>query len=149
MVQLWVENIQENGKGVWLCQALFISYIYNKNNKMVDEIRVSQVDGQIEIEAGDPSFGGYDGWVGYFPKDIARPFAISLGSLKRKKGQRAEMEYDGDEIGFVYDLQPNGVGTKGKYTMFCSQHQELRVKETLEDNEFKDFLRDLVKAIKG
>ena len=149
MAQLWEENIQENGKGVWLSQILLLSYIYNKNNKMVDEIRVSQVDGQIEIEAGDSSFGGYDGWVGYFPKDMATQFAKSLGNLKRKKGQRVEMEYDGDDISFVYDLQSNGVGTKGKYTMFCSQHLELRVKETLEDNEFKDFLRDLVKAIKG
>ena len=116
---------------------------------MEDEIRVGQEGGLIEIEAGDPSFGGYDGWVGYFPKDMATQFAKSLGNLKRNKGKRVEMEYDGDEIGFVYDLQSNGVGTKGKYTMFCSQHEELMVKETLEDSEFKDFLRDLVSIIKS
>ena len=33
MAQLWEENIQENGKGVWLSQILLLSYIYNKITK--------------------------------------------------------------------------------------------------------------------
>ena len=38
MAQLWEENIQENGKGVWLSQSLFLSLnilsnTKNKNNE--------------------------------------------------------------------------------------------------------------------
>ena len=118
-----------------------------KQKIMENEIRVSALDGMVEIEAGDPSFGGYDGWVGYFPKDIMTDFAMSLKNIKRNKGKMFEVEYDGDEFAVLYDLQSNGVGTKNKFTAFASQHQELMVKETLEDVEFKNFLKDLVKAL--
>ena len=116
---------------------------------MVEEIRISSLDEEmLNIEAGDPSFGGYDGWVGEFPKDMMADFAKSLKNIKRNKGKRFGVEHDGYEFKVLFDVQPNGVGEKGKYTVFCTSHQELMVKETLEDSEFKNLLRDLVKVIK-
>jgi hypothetical protein len=117
---------------------------------MTNEIRVSTLDGTIEVEAGDPSFGGYDSWVGYFPPQKFIPFVKSLGNLKRNKGKIVGVEEDGYEMEVLYDLKENGVGTKGKFTIFFTQHQELLVKEeNIDDTQFKAMVKDMVTAIKS
>ena len=60
---------------------------------MLDEIRINAVeDGYIEIEAGDPSFGGYDGWAGRFPKNRLLKFAKELKDIKRNEGKIYKVE---------------------------------------------------------
>ena len=115
---------------------------------MHEDILVSLTeDNQVEIIAGDKSFGYYDAQIVYLSKSVAIQFAKDLETLKGSdikgsdlvvKGKAAPDE--GEEIHVTHD--------GSKYIFQFLHWDELYIEEELNDEEFNKFMEDLTKSIK-